>query len=198
MEQKKVGNGEVPGKRMRRRYFIHSSSQLKYIAMSVLPAFLISLFCTFFVVKSGEYIIEREKYKLFVELSSFHQTVSKLEQSRQYTPEVREKIQGLQAELRSIEDILRITYTDTIREWEKTKVIIFIFLPIVLLFVGFIALIYSHRVAGPLFRLKRSLEMLSEGKDVPAFRFRTYDEFKELAISFERLQKSLREKGFVK
>jgi hypothetical protein len=185
-------------KKMRRKYFIHSSSQLKYIAMSVLPAFLMSIFCTFFVLKSGEYIIEREKYKLFIELSSFNQTIKNLERDQQYTPEVKEKIKKLQVELRSIEDILKITYFDTLKEWEKTRLTIFIVLPIVLFILGFIALIYSHRVAGPLFRLRKSLDMLSEGKDVASFKFRAYDEFKELAVSFERLRKSLKDKGVVK
>jgi hypothetical protein len=184
-------------KKMRKKYFIHSSSQLKYIAMSVLPAFIMSIFCTFFVLKSGQYIIEREKYKLFIQISSFTQTINNLEMDQQYTPEVKEKIRKLQVELRSIEDILKITYLDTIKEWEKTKITIFIVLPLVLAILGFIALIYSHRVAGPLFRLRKSLDTLAEGKDVPSFKFRTYDEFKELSVSFERLRKSLKDKGAV-
>ncbi|MFA5362438.1 MAG: hypothetical protein WC335_04225 [Candidatus Omnitrophota bacterium] len=185
-------------KKMRMKYLIHSSSQLKYIAMSVLPAFLMSIFCTFFILKSGEYIIEREKYKLFIELSSFNRTIENLEKDKQYTPEVKEKIKKLQAELRSIEDILKVTYFDTLKEWEKTRISIFVVLPIVLLFLGGIALLYSHRVAGPLFRLRKSLDRLAEGKNVGAFKFRAYDEFKELAVSFERLRKSLKDKGVVK
>ena len=195
---KKPETVELTIKRMRRKYFIHSSSQLKYIAMSVLPAFIMSIFCTFFVLKSGQYIIEREKYKLFIQISSFNQTIKNLEKDQQYTPEVKEKIKKLQVELRSIEDILKITYLDTIKEWEKTKLTIFIVLPLVLAILGFIALIYSHRVAGPLFRLRKSLDTLAEGKDVPSFKFRAYDEFKELAVSFERLRKSLKDKGAVK
>jgi methyl-accepting chemotaxis protein len=185
-------------RKMRKKYFIHSSSQLKYIAMSILPAFLMSVFCTFFILKSGEYILEREKYKLFIEFSSFNQTIKSLDRDRQYTPEIKEKIRKLQGELRSVEDILTITYFDTIREWEKTKRTIFIVLPIVLFLLGVIALIYSHRFAGPVLRLRESLDMLAEGKDVSFFKFRSYDEFKELAASFERLRKSLKDKGVIK
>lgn len=184
-------------RKMRKKYFIHSSSQLKYIAMSILPAFLMSVFCTFFILKSGEYILEREKYKLFIEFSSFNRTIKSLDMDRQYTPEIKEKIRKLQGELRSVEDILTVTYFDTIREWEKTKRTIFIVLPVVLFLLGVIALIYSHRFAGPVLRLRESLDMLAEGRDVSFFKFRSYDEFKELAASFEHLRKSLKDKGVV-
>ena len=197
MDNKPMATAGKSTRMIRKHFFVHTSSQLKYIAMSVLPAFLMSVFCTFFVFKSGQFIIEREKYKLFIEISSFNQTIKDLE-NEHYTPETKEKIQKLQQELRSIQDVLKITYFDTIREWEKTKTIILIILPVVLVILGFIALIYSHRVAGPLLRLRKSMDMLAEGKDVQVFRFRDYDEFKELAISFERLRKSLKDKGILK
>ncbi len=68
----------------------------------------------------------------------------------------------------------------------------------ILLFVGAISLLYSHRIAGPIIRLKNYIALFSEGKDVPNIQIRHYDEFKELADSLEKLRNNLKSKGVLK
>lgn len=181
----------------RKKYFIHPSSQLKYIAMSVLPALVTSVFCVYFLIRTGELALQAERAKLGVEITSFNATIQELK-TAQYPPEVVDKVQKLKKELISLNNILSVSYFDTLTEWNKTKVLIFVSLFFILVIVGTISLLYSHRIAGPIIRLKTYIDMFSEGKDVPNIQIRHYDEFKELADSLEKLRSNLKSKGILK
>lgn len=181
----------------RKKYFIHPSSQIKYILMSVLPMLVTSLFCVYFLIRTGELTLKAEKAKLSVQVTSFNSTIQELK-AGQYPPEVVEKIQRLKKELISLNNILSVTYFDTLNEWSKTKALIFVGLFFVFLIVGSISLLYSHRIAGPILRLKTYIDMFSEGKDVPNIQIRHYDEFKEVADSLEKLRENLKAKGLLK
>ncbi len=89
-------------------------------------------------------------------------------------------------------------YFGTLKLWAETKIVLFLFLAIAIFLVGFIALLFSHRIAGPIHRLRKLAEMLAEGKNVPPVKFRNYDEFKEVAAAFEKLRNSLKAKGMLK
>lgn len=165
--------------------------------MSILPAFVTSFFCIFFLLRTGELTLQAEKTKLDVEVTSFNSTIQELKTS-QYPPELVDKIQNLKKELIALNNILSVTYFDTLNEWNKTKALLFVGLGFVLLFVGTISLLYSHRIAGPIVRLKSYIDMFSEGKDVSNIQIRFYDEFKEVAESLEKLRVSLKSKGVLK
>lgn len=181
----------------RKKYFIHPSSQLKYIAMSVLPALVTSIFCVYFLIRAGELALQAERAKLSVEITSFNATIQDLK-TAQYPKEVIDKIQRLKKELISLNNILSVTYFDTMNEWNRTKFLIFVGLFFILLIVSTISLLYSHRIAGPIIRLKSYIDMFSEGKDVPNIQIRHYNEFKELADSLEKLRANLKSKGVLK
>jgi len=55
-------------------------------------------------------------------------------------------------------------------------------------------LVYSHRIAGPLYHLKRVLREIREGKMVDEVRFREGDEFHDLAEEITRTILWFREK----
>ena len=63
----------------RRKYFVHPSSQFKYIAFSILPALIMSLACTYFLLKAGGLILKTQKEDHFVEISSVTQAIYALE-----------------------------------------------------------------------------------------------------------------------
>ncbi len=180
----------------RKRYFVHPSSQLRYIAMSVLPALVISIFCVYFLIRTGELTLQAERAKLAVTTTSFSYTINELK-TGQYPPEVVDKVIKLKKELIALNNILNLTYFDALKEWHKTKILISVGLFFVLVIVGTMSLIYSHRIAGPMIRLKNYIDMLSEGKSVPNIQTRHYDEFKELANSLEKLRSNLKSKGIL-
>ena len=55
-------------------------------------------------------------------------------------------------------------------------------------------LFYSHRLAGPVYRLERHLEKIIDGNYDEELHFRKKDEFKQLADIINRLEDELRKK----
>lgn len=186
----------MKGKILRRKYFIHPSSQLKYIALAVLPALVISLFSSFFLVKSGEMIFAIEKEQFSAGASSISLTIQQLEKGG-YPIEIANKIRLLKSELLSLREVFNSAYFDAVKKWNETKILLLLVLVIVIASSAILALIYSHRIAGPIFRLRRFVDMLSQGQDIPPIQVRSYDEFKELATSLEKLRENLKKKGIL-
>lgn len=181
----------------RKRYLVYPSLQLKYIAMGVLPALITGIFCTYFLLKTGELTLQAEKDKMLIEISSLGYTIQEL-MTQKYPPEIVERVKKLKNELFSLQNILRITYYDTLKEWEEVRILMLIGLLSILVIVGLICLIYSHRIAGPLVRLKKYIDMFCEGKNTPGIHLRKYDEFKDLAGALEKLRQGLEAKGILK
>jgi hypothetical protein len=181
----------------RKRRIVHPSSQLKYIALSILPALIMSLFCTFFLIISGELILRTDKDKIFAELSSITETINTLEQY-EHAENTLEQLATLKHAFRSLEGLLKTAYLHTPEAWREARKLIFYVLSCVIGVTGLLSLLYSHRIAGAIHRIRRSIDMLADGKDMPPIRLRKHDEFRELAESVDRLRITLITKGYLK
>lgn len=180
----------------RKKYLIHPSSQLKYIAFSILPALIMSVSCTYFLFRGGELILKTQKEDHFVEISSITQSIYAL-QTEGCPKDTVDELQTLMNELLPLQTILAMTHFDTISKWEETKLLILAGLFGILVGIAALALLASHKIAGPIFRIKSCIDMLYEGEDIPPIQLRKNDEFKELAVSLEKLRARLKEKGFL-
>jgi signal transduction histidine kinase len=180
----------------RRKYFIHPSSQGTYIALSIFPALIMSFFCTYFLAINGELVLRAAEEKPLVPFYSIRETIITLEKEG-YTKDTATKVKKLKYELNALKNILETTYLDTLTQWNKNKRIIFVVVFCVLLFVGLVSLLYSHRIAGPLYNVRRCIDMLYEGKDIPPIRLRKHDEYKELAESLDKLRGKLKDRGLL-
>ncbi len=178
------------------RYLIHPSSQLRYIALSVMATLIMSLFCTYFIIESGELVLRAAKEKPLVPFYSLRQTIISLENGG-CDRETLAKISKLKNATRSLRSAMETSYLYTIEQWGQTKRLIFSVLFCFLVSTGLLALLYSHRVAGPLFRMKKYLDMLTEGTDIPRVILRKHDEFKDVADSLDRLRIKLRDNGLL-
>ncbi|MBI4386761.1 MAG: methyl-accepting chemotaxis protein [Elusimicrobia bacterium] len=58
---------------------------------------------------------------------------------------------------------------------------------LVLIFTSALGLAYSHRLAGPIYRIKKTLEAVHRGESVSEVHLRERDEFKELADAVNRI-----------
>jgi len=181
----------------RTKYLVHPSSQLKYIEMTILPAILMSILCSYFLIKTGEIFLAKEKAQLAVEVVYLNDTVKNLD-TENYPPHIVRNMEVLKKRLDILKQNLEIEYLDTIKQWSRTRAFLFFFLAIAVTLSGFISLVFSHRIAGPIFRLKLLMDELAEGKDIPPVKFRNSDEFKELAESVEKLRSFLKSKGVIK
>ena len=180
----------------RRRYFIHPSSQGTYIALSVLPALVMSLYCTYFLMSSGELVLKAAKEKPLVPFHSIRHVIVTLEKEG-CTKDTEAKVTRLKNELNSMRNILEMTYLDTLGKWNENKRVIYVALFFVLFFVGLLSLLYSHRIAGPVYRIRSSIDMLVEGKDIAPIRLRENDQFKDVAESLDRLRSRLKDAGLL-
>lgn len=70
---------------------------------------------------------------------------------------------------------------------QSMNVVFLITLIIVTIFFGFLGLIFSNWIAGPLYRLNRHMTDISEGKEISPVKFRNNDFFPELAITFNHM-----------
>jgi len=177
----------------RKKYLIHPSSQLKYIGFSVIPALIVSLVCTYFLIKSGELIFQMDRERLLVKLYSINQTSEVLEKEGCDM----EKTRRLKNDLLSFKNMLEKTFLDTPKKWHEMLLFLFVILACVLLFTGLFALSYSHRMAGPIYRIRSNIDMLSEGIDISPIALRKHDEFKEIAESLDKLRMNLKQRGLL-
>lgn len=181
----------------RTHYLIHPSSQLKYIEMAVIPALLLSFICGFFLITSGDIFLMKQKARIFDEIASLQELSQRLSLPGQ-GQNPGQTLGVLDKRLAILQNNMEMEYFYMVGQWAKTKMMLSVLLAIGLLFSGFMALLFSHRVAGPICRLKKIAEMFTQGKDIPPVKFRTQDEFKELADIFEKLRVFLKSKGVLK
>ncbi|MFO8241073.1 MAG: hypothetical protein R6T90_08750 [Dissulfuribacterales bacterium] len=180
----------------RRRYFVHPLSQGTYIAFSIIPALLSSIFCIYLLIHGGELVLRAAHEKPLVPFYSIRQTILTLEKDA-YTEETEQKVSKLKEELTVLKNALEASYSETLTQWNNIIREIFVLLTLFLILVAGIALLYSHRIAGPLFRINRCINLLSEGKDTGPIILRKRDHFKELAESLEHLRLNMKHRGLL-
>ncbi|MDD5730648.1 MAG: hypothetical protein PHN57_05925 [Candidatus Omnitrophica bacterium] len=180
----------------RSAYFIHPSIQLRFITMTVLPTFLMSIFCIYFLFASGERTMKNEKLRLAKETALLKDTLQKIESAQGGLDSAR-KNAILKHDVQILQYNLEKQYFKDLGDWIDVKLTLLIIMPLILMCVGIMALLYSHRIAGPLSRMGKCMDMLAQGKYIPAISFRKYDEFKEVGEAFERLREKLEKKGLI-
>ena len=180
----------------RRKYFIHPSSQLRYIAFSIIPALVMTLYCGYYMNMTGDAILRLGNDRIFSNLSAIKKTLPRLEEAA--TKDTEDDIRILKDILVSFEDSVLLDYQLSHGKWNQAKVIVFIGLFCFLLGTAILALLCSHRIAGPIYRIRMCINMLTEGKDIPPVRLRKHDEFKELAESLDKLRVNLKDRGYLK
>jgi len=184
-------------KKIRKKYFVHFSVQFKYIMMSVLPILLMSLFCIYFIIQSGEMLVEKQKSKIVEEFSSIDNTIKQM-QAVNLPKNVNNQLEVFSKKLSILQEELNIQCYNFVEEWAETRMKLIAALFLGVFFVGMISLIYSHRIAGPVYRLKMAIEALQDGKDVGCIKVRPADEFQDLANALEKLRVILKSRGYLK
>ncbi|MEW6686029.1 MAG: HAMP domain-containing protein [Candidatus Edwardsbacteria bacterium] len=71
---------------------------------------------------------------------------------------------------------------------------LYIVIPIVFVFLAILVIFISHRIAGPIYRLKQSMEKVGEGDFSVRLKFRKTDEIQDVADSFNKMVERLEEK----
>lgn len=176
----------------RRNYFISPSVQVKYILMSVLPAAVIGIYATIFLFKTSELLMFKEEKRISLEVSGYLYNFSQLTKDVSSVEDRRKMIRILD-NLYTLQEGSHQSYLYNIKFLNEVKKMLLFGEALIFLCVGILALVYSHRIAGPVFRISRYIEMLTEGKEIPPVKLRYYDEFKEMAELLDKLRDKLKE-----
>jgi nitrogen fixation/metabolism regulation signal transduction histidine kinase len=84
---------------------------------------------------------------------------------------------------------------EKIKDLQTQMIIVLGVLQLIFLAITFIITIFvSHRIAGPLYKLKKSMDEVAKGNRDIRITFRKNDHFKELQDSFNEMVQSLAEK----
>jgi signal transduction histidine kinase len=75
---------------------------------------------------------------------------------------------------------------------QHSKILVFSIIFLFFVFILLYGLYLTNRIAGPLYRLKKQMENLLEGKDAEDLQFRKNDFFKEFSGLFNRLAEKQR------
>jgi len=57
----------------------------------------------------------------------------------------------------------------------------------IIFIIGIIVIIFSHRIAGPIYNIEQKLKKLADGEDAGSIKLRKGDEFQELAEAINKL-----------
>ena len=180
----------------RRKYIVNFSLQFKYVVWSLLPALVMSVFCIYFVIASGQLVLDKEKTKIFSEFAAINTTIQR-EQTQNLPQEAQDRMEITKRRLESFKDILGIQYYHLAEEWANTKIELFSVLLVILGCFGVISLLYSHRIAGPIVRFERAIDLIQQGKDSGRIKIRKADELQELCTALENLRLIMKQKGYI-
>lgn len=178
----------------RRRFLVSPSVQVTYIALSVIPAIIATLFCTYVLIYSGETVLRANREAPLVPIYNMRQTVENLEKVR-HAGGTASEVNELKAELDTLKLFLEDGYRETLSRWNTVRLQIFCVMFWCVILIACLALVFSHRVAGPLYRLQKCIDQFVLGQDTGPIHLRKKDHYKQLASSIENLRKRLLKKG---
>lgn len=179
-------------KHRRRTYLVNKSSQITYVIFSVVPAMVMTIFCVYFIFNNGTMILQNSREKPLVPIYHLQQSMAHLE-SEGCTVEHQEEIIAIKKELVILTHSMESAYEETVHRWDESRRGLYLIMIGVLICVGLWAFIYSHRVAGPLYRIHKNIDEMARGEDIPPVVLRKNDEFKDLAASLEKLRLKIQE-----
>lgn len=72
--------------------------------------------------------------------------------------------------------------------------ILLVKMAIEILLIVFISLVFSHYIAGPIYRLQEAMKAVRDGDSAVRLRFRRLDEFKNIAELFNQMMEALQQR----
>jgi methyl-accepting chemotaxis protein len=167
---------------------------VRYALWIVVPIITLGLFVTFFGLKIGRQLVDNQKQQLMLQIST-------LEESFKYLDAGMPTKSAIEKTKNNIRN-LKILSQDmvAVNSMEFGRLMGFVLLAMLVIIIGAVMLgvFLTHRIAGPMFHLKRAIwQMTREINDEP-IRVRVTDEFKELASALDELRKVLRSNTFLR
>jgi hypothetical protein len=192
-----AGTPEKTGSHQRsvRNYLLDSRFQLKYSGMLVLVALAISGVLGVVIYQTTRAVVVESS--ALVDESKKVSEVSRMN-VKDFAPDNPELLSEFNREADQHDKLISDQQASLIRGQQKMLLSLVGGLTLMVLCIGVLGILFTHRVAGPVFKMKRLLKMVGDGRLHIAESLRKGDELQSFFDTFTAMVASLREREKVK
>ena len=178
----------------RKRYVINWRYQLKYAVFLIVPMVLLGLFVTTIGFKTASEMIVSQKRQLMFQISTLEECLRDINAAVLTKANVEKLVDTVNNIKDFSQDLIAIN------AMEFRSLINMILLAIIVVITGAILLgiFVSHRVAGPVFNLRRCIREMTKTIKTTPVKIRRGDEFQDLASDLEELRKAIVSSHFLR
>lgn len=172
----------------RKRYLVNWKFQLKFSLMLILPVLILGIIIILVISNISKSVITTQRQQLMTQIASLEQSSDELEKAsfeKKTSANLKNNIRNLKT---FSHDIMNIN-SFTLRQLNGIVINGILIFTVGLLLFG---TLYSHRIAGPIYRIEGILKNMADDFKIP-FNFRSTDEFHEFFLALDGLRKRILE-----
>ena len=196
---------EVPYKRLMRNFLLDARFQLKFASYIVAITLVISAFLGLFLYQNAQ--------KLFAQIDgavdarskaadtsrelgtcTINNDIAKNLDNPDFDKQLKERSEKVDREYESEKQAIESARANLVKQQQTTAISLVGALLVFIVVVGFGTIVATHRIVGPLFRVKRMANEVAGGRVVPpTYGLRPSDELKDLFDAFSNMVNKLRD-----
>ncbi len=193
----------VPHKRSLRNYLLDPRFQLKWSGMFITVAFVISaIMGTFLYRTTSEVTAQSQKViahgEELIKESEKNSDLVKMQIKDQYAdaPELAatfaQRAKELDDQIAARHDLLLAQQKATIAKQDKMLTSLVVGLLLLVVLIGLLGIYFTHKVVGPIYKMKRLLRQVGDGKLNFAGKLRKGDELQDFFVVFAEMVEKLK------
>jgi len=174
---------------MRKTYIVNWRFQLKYSILAVLPLLILGFLIIGMVFNISKGLIVSQKQQLMTQLALLEQSLNFLDKTdtdKRVIVELRKNVKSLKS---FSQDLIKLNTF----QWASLNRVAIKGLAIFTVGGILLWLVFSHRVAGPIYRVQKILDSWRHNHAVPPIKVRPTDEFQDLFAGIEEIRKQAAE-----
>jgi len=170
---------------MRKTYIVNWKFQLKYSILAVLPLLILGFLIIGMVFNISKGLIVSQKQQLMTQLALLEQSLNFLDRTdtdKRVIGELRKNVKSLKS---FSQDLIKLNTF----QWASLNRVAIKGVAVFTIGGILLWLVFSHRVAGPIYRVQRILHDWRHNHAVPPIKVRPTDEFQDLFAGIEEIRK---------
>ncbi len=172
----------------RKRYLVNWEFQLKFSLMLILPVLILGIIIILVISNISKSVIITQRQQLMTQIASLEQSSDELEKTS-LENKLSVNLKNNVRNLKTFSHDLMNTNSFTLKQLNGIVVNGILIFTVGLLLFG---ILYSHRIAGPIYRIDRILRNIADNLKIP-FKTRSTDEFHEFFLALDGLRKHILE-----
>jgi len=173
----------------RKRYIVNWKFQMKYCLYAILPVLLLGIIISIMIFNINKNIITSQNNQMMSQIASLETALRLLEKSK-----FDEKaIDELKNNIKNLKLLSQDLIGQSAYELNQLNKIVINGILVLVIGMTFLGILFSHRIVGPIFRIKRIFLELTQYFKIPPveIRVRKYDELQDFFLVLEKVRKFL-------